>query len=279
MVLPTDRLRALLDGLYGQYNRVSRIAPDPLQCVRCYPDPSDREIAALVASSLAFGRVRSIVCSVQGVLEIMGPHPACWLQETSRARMVRTLADFRHRWVTGAHLAALLWSARMIRLRHGSMGQFVRLHRDADHPTLMPALLALARELGTASSAHCGFLVANPQGVCAHKRLNLMARWLVRVDDVDPGGWRGLSPAHLVVPLDVHMHRVGTRLGFTHRPRPDLRAAREVTSGFASIRPEDPVRYDFSLTRASMDGALPPWLDGHGSRTASPDDTFSSQGG
>ena len=74
-------------------------------------------------------------------------------------------------------------------------------------------------------------------------------RWMVRHDDVDPGGWNMIPAADLIVPVDVHMHRVGIQLGFTERKAADARTAGEITDGFRLLSPEDPVKYDFALTR------------------------------
>jgi uncharacterized protein (TIGR02757 family) len=79
-----------------------------------------------------------------------------------------------------------------------------------------------------------------------------MLRWLVRRDDVDPGGWTGVPASRLVVPLDVHMHRIGAALGLTARRQADAKAALEVTAAFRAISPDDPVRYDFALTRLGI---------------------------
>ena len=60
----------------------------------------------------------------------------------------------------------------------------------------------------------------------------------------------GLShPAKLIVPVDVHMHNVCRQLGFTCKKQANLKAAVEITRCFKKISPEDPVKYDFSLTR------------------------------
>ena len=77
---------------------------------------------------------------------------------------------------------------------------------------------------------------------------------MVRRDEVDPGGWEGVSSADLIVPLDVHMFRAGRSLGFTRRRSADGRAALEVTEGFAKICPDDPVRFDFAVTRYGILG-------------------------
>ena len=74
-------------------------------------------------------------------------------------------------------------------------------------------------------------------------------RWMVRTDDVDPGGWDMISPSELQVPVDVHMHRIGQCLGFTSRKTADRRTMLEITGGFRKVIPEDPVKYDFALTR------------------------------
>jgi len=74
-------------------------------------------------------------------------------------------------------------------------------------------------------------------------------RWMVRKDDVDPGGWADIPTSELIIPVDVHMHRIGIQLDLTNRKAADCMTAREITQGFRKIQPEDPVKYDFALTR------------------------------
>jgi uncharacterized protein (TIGR02757 family) len=75
---------------------------------------------------------------------------------------------------------------------------------------------------------------------------------MVRRDAVDPGGWAGVPTSLLVVPLDTHMHRIGLALGLTRRRGADRETALEVTESLSRLAPEDPVRYDFALTRLGM---------------------------
>ena len=92
-------------------------------------------------------------------------------------------------------------------------------------------------------------LLPDPDRGSACKRLHLFLKWMVRVDAVDPGGWTVLPPSALVVPVDTHMHRIGLALGLTERGQADIRTALEMTEAFSLVRPDDPVRYDFALTR------------------------------
>ncbi|MHC4663623.1 MAG: DUF2400 family protein, partial [Planctomycetota bacterium] len=70
--------------------------------------------------------------------------------------------------------------------------------------------------------------------------------------DVDPGGWEGVPASMLIVPLDTHMHAIGLALGLTKRKQANMRAAVEITEVFRKICPEDPVKYDFALTRLGI---------------------------
>jgi len=85
------------------------------------------------------------------------------------------------------------------------------------------------------------------------KRWMLFLRWMVRCDEIDPGGWTCLAPKDLIVPVDVHMERVASKLEFSSHRSIGWRLAVEITESLKRIDPEDPVKYDFSLTRWSMD--------------------------
>jgi uncharacterized protein (TIGR02757 family) len=70
---------------------------------------------------------------------------------------------------------------------------------------------------------------------------------MVRKDAVDFGIWKHLKPAQLVVPLDLHVHRVALRLGLTERKQADWRTAIEITTVLRKLDPADPVKYDLAL--------------------------------
>jgi uncharacterized protein (TIGR02757 family) len=97
-----------------------------------------------------------------------------------------------------------------------------------------------------------GYVVPRPSLGGACKRLNLYLRWMVRRDGVDLGVWRAVPASALVVPLDVHIARVGRCLGLTRRASPGWAMAEDITASLRALDPEDPVKYDFALCRVSM---------------------------
>ncbi len=243
--------------LYDTYNRREFVHPDPLEFLYDYPELRDREIVGLVSSSLAYGNVRQILKSVSGVLQRMGA-PYCYVSESSRESLMQNFRDFKHRFTTGLELAALLHGMKVVLARYGSLHTcFAHALKD-EHETVMPALAAFVAELSAGIDGRPRSLLPSPQAGSACKRLNLFLRWMVRHDDVDPGGWDSVPRSKLIVPLDVHLHRISVRLGLTGRKQADLAAALEITSAFRKIEPEDPVRYDFCLTRLGIRNDLDP---------------------
>lgn len=248
-------LKRRLDTLYRHYSRPEFISPDPLECLYRYDRREDREVAGLVAALLAYGGVKQIVAGAGRALSALGDSPARFVRERGPDDIRRSLRGFRHRWTTGGDVAAVLRGVAAALRLHGSLENSFLVGYEEDEPDILPALSRwvglLRREGGEAARRD---LLACPAMGSACKRLNLFLRWMVRCDEVDPGLWPRVSPSKLIVPLDLHMHRIALGLDLTRRRQADLKAAIEVTRAFASLRPEDPVRYDFALTRASMRG-------------------------
>lgn len=215
-----------------------RLARDPLGLVR---ESRDREAAALLAASLAFGNVKTIRASASAAIEAFegGGGPP---------------RGFRHRWIGAEDLAALFRAVRRARERQGSLEGLFRAHDDPREPDVAPALDGfLAALRGPAPSPGLRFLLPLPRDRSACKRPLLFLRWVARPDDgCDLGLWRSVGARRLLVPLDTHVHRIAYWLGLTARRAPDLRAAREVTAALARFDPDDPTRFDFALAHLGI---------------------------
>ena len=111
-----------------------------------------------------------------------------------------------------------------------------------------------ARGLRRRLPARPGFwyFFTKPSGGSGCKRLNLFLRWMVRRDAVDPGGWTGVRPAQLIVPLDTHIVRLGRCLRLTRYTSPGWKMAAEITASLRALDPIDPIRYDFALCHLGM---------------------------
>ncbi len=248
--LPDKPMRDWLEIQYSRYNRRRFVDPDPLACVYGYGDPAEREIAALIAASLAYGRVSQIIRSVSDILNRMGRSPRAYLESTAPDRIGQDMAGFVHRFARDDHLTALLLAVQQILERHGSLKRCFLSHLEDSEETVFPALCRFSEELRESGGpGRPDHLVACPEKGSACKRMNLFLRWLVRKDRVDPGGWEAVNPSRLIIPLDTHMFRICSKLGLTSRKQANMKTAIEITEAFRQWSPEDPVKYDFTLTR------------------------------
>jgi uncharacterized protein (TIGR02757 family) len=247
-----------LEEIYSHYNRFEHIHPDPLEFVYLYDKKLDRELSGFIASALAYGRVRQILRSVRTVLDIMGPSPSFFLLEKSPAGIREAFQFFKHRFTTGGILANLLEGLRELIMEYGSLESCFLAGFSEKDPNILTALTTFVKKLEKAGGRTMPMFLPSPDGGSACKRLNLFLRWMVRSDNVDPGVWQGIPASHLVVPLDTHMHRIAVAMGLTSRKQADIRCALEITAAFSAIRPADPVRYDFALTRLGIKSGTPP---------------------
>ena len=161
--------------------------------------------------------------------------------------MANDFKDFQYRFAKGVHLVNLLWGIREVLKRFSSLENCFYTGMTPEDETIIPGLVFLFEQINRKKDI--GHLLADPQKKSACKRSLLFLRWMVRKDQVDPGGWDKICPSLLIVPLDTHMHKIGMMLGFTKRKSPDMKTALEITQGFRQILREDPVKYDFCLTR------------------------------
>ncbi|MBI9075671.1 MAG: TIGR02757 family protein [Desulfatibacillum sp.] len=245
--------RETLESIYKQYNRPEYLSTDPLEFLHFYPELRDREIVALIASALAYGRVVLIRRSVSRVLEILGPRPSVFLSQRREQDFPPIFQGFCHRFCKAEHLAALFTAIKRLLETHGGLEQAYSLGTNPDHDHVMPSMGAFYNLMSRAGLEGAGHLIPDPFRGSACKRFNLFLRWMVRKDQVDPGGWTCVHPGQLIVPMDVHMGRICRSMALTSRKQNDLKTALEATRGFGEICPRDPVRYDFALTRVSME--------------------------
>ncbi len=256
-------LRPHLDALYASFNRAGEV-PDPVEFVRRYHRPADREVVAFLAAGLAFGRVASVNQSVERVLERLGPHPAAAVADFSLARDARRFDGFVHRWTRGADVARLLHVLRHMLREAGSIEGFFVEGWDRGARDVRDALesfgararaVAAATGAGATATRGVAYFFPQPGGGSACKRLNLFLRWMVRRDNLDPGGWDRVRPSQLIVPLDTHVIRVGRCLRLTRAATPGWRMAAGITAALRVIDPDDPVKYDFALCHIGMQQA------------------------
>lgn len=248
-----DELKRLLDAKVAKYNRKEFIENDPVSFTHAFSARKDIEVAALLASVIAWGNRRMILRSGQKMLfDIMQGKPYDFVM-SGDWQSLDTAANI-HRTFFVRDLVYLCRGLRQIYMEHETLEHLF------EQRTVWAGIASLRNSLSAANDALFTRHISSPEAApgrpaSACKRLHMMLRWLCRDDGiVDLGIWRNISPSALMIPLDVHVARTGRALGLVQRKQNDRRTVEELTSHLRELCPDDPVKYDFALFGVGVDG-------------------------
>lgn len=243
-------IRDFLDKKVDQYNRPGFITNDPITIPHQYSLLQDVEIAGFVAAVLAWGQRKTIISKCRVFFELMDDSPYDFILN-HRETDLKPFADFKHRTFNGTDALYFIEFFKFHYQRYASLedaflvGALPGANDTASHLTGFFNHFFSLEDHPTRTYKH----IANPARKSACKRINMFLRWMVRKDDrgVDFGLWDRISPAQLVCPCDLHVDRVGRRLGLITRKQTDWQTALELTANLKKLDPTDPVKYDFAL--------------------------------
>lgn len=253
-----DVLLKRLDSWYEKTNTPEFVLCDPVQFPHRFSKPEDVEIAAFLASTIAWGRRDLILKSAERMFALLGKSPYAFVMNISRGKLKTVGRRCIHRTFFEDDLLYFCRGFQYCYERYGSLERLFlsALGSPPDMPggiwkgiTLYRAVMAGGN--GGAYSKH----IANPETNSACKRINLALRWLVRKEGpVDMGLWKNVSPALLYIPLDIHVGRAARSLGLLDpgRKANDRKAVTALTEKLRAFCPEDPVKYDLALFGAGI---------------------------
>lgn len=260
-------IKKRLDGLVRSYG-LKDLGNDPLLFPRRFRDPADQEIVGFLAAALAYGNVLQIRASVEGALARIaatGKTPRAFVERFDPRRDAKRFYGFVHRFNRGEDLAALFYLLRQAIRASGSLEAFFVCGKQ--EPTSLPlrdllASFVLRIEALDPGPSYGGrwplsgegvrFFFSSPANGSACKRLCMFLRWMVRRGAPDLGIWRSIAPAQLVMPIDTHIARIAHRLKLIHLSNATWKIAEGLTENLRRFEPEDPVRYDFALSRVGI---------------------------
>ncbi|MBI38549.1 MAG: TIGR02757 family protein [Leptospiraceae bacterium] len=260
-------MKETLEALYAQYRSAQYLDSDPLALVHNHiaDEERDIEVIALLCALFAYGRVSAIQSFLQDLLESLSDHPSDFLARTTPASLDRVGLPY-YRFQSARDVRSILLRIgaliRESNIAHRSGGQSpLPLERHFGNPSTSTILRIAHFQrsfLQGVPKSHRtpGLLhwIGQADGRGARKRLCMFLRWMVRKEHPDLGLYSSFSPDKLIVPLDVHIGRIGRNLNLTSRKTQDWEMAAQISGGLSRLCPEDPLRYDFALTRPGILG-------------------------
>ena len=258
-------VKGVLNEAYERYAQPSFIDLDPIHIPRSFARRADAEVIGFLTATIAWGQRVTIINNAKKLVQLMDEAPHDFVMNATDSELDR-LAPFIHRTFNGTDLRHFVLGLRHLYNAYGGLENafLPEANGASSREPRAGASKLKARSSWLASEgiplfkqrffeptheARTKKHVADPGKGSNAKRINMYLRWMVRPNDrgVDLGLWNRISPADLMVPLDVHTGRVGRELGLLQRTQDDWKAVEELTESLRMFDPVDPVKYDIAL--------------------------------
>lgn len=243
-------LKDFLDQKVLEYNQPGFISLDPISIPHAFHKKEDVEITAFFAATLAWGQRKTIINKCKELFNLMGNEPHQFVLHHSEEDLKALLA-FKHRTFNDIDTLYFVHFFKWFYTNHTSLEEAFTIGWKPDQDIMQVLLTNFHNfffqlpDSPNRTKKH----VATPLRKAACKRINMFLRWMVRDDDkgVDFGIWKTIQPYQLICPCDLHVDRVGRKLGLITRKQTDWQTATELTAKLREFDHADPVKYDFAL--------------------------------
>jgi uncharacterized protein (TIGR02757 family) len=241
------RIKELLDAKVELYNQPAFIENDPICIPHLFNNRKDIEIIGFWIAMLSWGQRTTIINKGKELCDIMDYAPYDFIMNAGDKDYQR-LETFKHRTFNGGDALSF---ASFFRWYYQQYETLESVFIDCDGSdegrgiAKIKTLFLESPDFLPRTKKH----IASPCNNSSCKRINMFLRWMVRKDErgVDFGLWHQIDPKNLMIPLDVHVHRVATNLGLLTRKQADWKSVVELTKLLRIMDSNDPVRYDYAL--------------------------------
>lgn len=243
-------LKEFLDQKVAEYNQPDFITLDPISIPHRFSKKQDIEIAGFIAATLAWGQRKTIINKCLELLGMMDNAPHDFVLNHQEEDLGPFL-NFKHRTFNDIDTLYFIAFFRWFYQNYESLEEAFTIGWTEEVDVMERLLINFhdfffqLPDAPQRTRKH----VATPKRKAACKRINMFLRWMVREDDkgVDFGIWKTIKPYQLICPCDLHVDRVGRKLGLISRKQTDWQTAVELTERLRIFDPQDPVKYDFAL--------------------------------
>jgi uncharacterized protein (TIGR02757 family) len=243
-------IKDFLDEKVGLYNRPNFIELDPISIPHRFTKKQDIEIAGFFAAILAWGQRKTILNKCNELLACMDNSPHDFMVNHTDGDL-KAVLGFKHRTFNEVDALYFIHFLSWFYRHQDSLEKAFLIGQTGAIDSMESMLIQFQRFFFRLEDApgRTKKHISSPATRSACKRINMYLRWMVRQDQqgVDFGIWKQISPAQLICPCDLHVDRVGRKLGLITRKQTDWYTAVELTQVLRSFDPLDPVKYDFAL--------------------------------
>ncbi|MBE3022688.1 TIGR02757 family protein [Campylobacter sp. RM13119] len=221
---------------------------DPLQVATKFKEPH----IALICALFAYGNAKLIVKFLNS-LDFS-------LLDENEEYIKKNLTNHKYRFQTTEDVKQIFITLSRLK-RQGDIEEIFRRGFDKNHAMIdaINEFIKFIYSLNSYRSQGYEFFFSKPfdkSPSSPYKRYNMYLRWMVRDSDIDLGLFKNLNKKDLLLPLDVHTHRISLALGLCTRKSYDFQTVLQITQKLIDFDENDPIKYDFSLYRIGQKSEL-----------------------
>lgn len=259
--LPMQNLQYIkqqLDKYVEKFNTLEFIDSDPIQIPHRFSLKEDIEISGFLAATIAWGQRKSIIKNALRLMDLMDNSPYDFLINSNENTDWQQFTGFVHRTFNSTDCLFFIKSLKNIYLKHNGLENVFATGFEKNQTVYGALEYFRAVFLEIPHDKHVEKHLSDVSCNSAAKRLNMFLRWMVRSDSagVDFGIWEKIPQSVLMLPLDVHSGNVGRALGLLTRKQNDWKAVEEITDVLRTFDATDPIKYDFALFGAGVNGEI-----------------------
>lgn len=238
----SDGFKEFLELIYQQFNTEGFVDTDPIFFPKTLQ--GNTEYIAFISALFAYGKVNLIKGFLSNFFDRFGLNPF-GIEPFKKHGLY-------YRFQKEQDITVLCEFIRGVYQDYGSIEYFFT-SKSLSLETSLEKFIEHARQFGFQRGASEGYLFLFPKyGSSGLKRFRMFLRWMVRDRDIDFGLWKGYEKRELVFPVDTHILRFGKNIGALSSSSNTHLNALKITDFFKIYDPEDPLKYDFTITRLGM---------------------------
>ncbi len=246
-------IRINLDQIAKIYNNPEYLHSDPILFCYRYPKKEDIELVGYIAAMFSYGNV----VSIRKFLEVLFSQFQGSPRDVLENQTIQLSKKISYRFQTNQDIIDFLTGLQFLLKESPSLESYFLNDQKSTQlgiGNFQKKFLKVLQSLSPKKEISSGlrFLVGSGNKDSANKRYHMFLRWMVRDKFPDFGIYSNLSKKNLQYPLDTHIVKLSRILGLTHRKTINSKMVEEITNNVKLFNSEDPLLYDFPLSRLGI---------------------------
>ena len=246
-----------LEGYASQYETPAFLTGDPSWFMHQVKGADNQEVMAFITSCLSFGTRKLFMPKVDFMLKASQGNIYRWVVKGLFHDDIEESDRCYYRFYTYKDIRHFLQVLQTLLKDYGSIGSFARYAVDNSESSQTDVMAVLLSLSGYFQQRGIKGLVPKPVlSLC--KRPCMFMRWMVRDNSpVDLGLWSGfVDKRNLLIPMDTHVFSMARKLGLISQKSPTWSAVKQLTDVLSTVFPNDPLKGDFALFGAGVNGEV-----------------------